>query len=333
MRAHTSQVVGHREATKLGGDDFSRLVDPYRRELHLHCYRILGSLADAEDTVQETLLAAWQGISSFEGRSSIRTWLYRIATTRCLNMLRSRTRRRWQHSAALNDQKPTRRLDFAAIDPYPDAFLEAVPDRSPGPEARYEALEATSLAFVATLQLLPARQRAVVILRDVLGFHSAEVAAMLEATDESVNSALKRARATLRRHLSATMMHAPSADEREVVERLTRAFEAGDVAGIVALLTDDVKFVMPPDEYDGRAAAAGFLAVLASTLWTERGPRLLATRANGQPAFGLYTWDNTSKTMKAMGVLVVTLAGAQVQAMSRYHESVLTYFGLPQSLE
>ena len=325
--ATSAETLGDSEA-------FARLVDPYRRELHVHCYRILGSVADAEDALQEALLAAWQGLAGFEGRSSMRTWLSRVATSRCLDALRSRSRRPRQDMPSPGGR---RTVDLAAVDPYPDALLEGVADDLPGPEARYEAKEATSLAFVAALHVLPPRQRAVVILRDALGFHSAEVARMLESTEESVSSALKRPRASLRQRYSAAGCSEPaplpnSDVERELVERLTRAFESGDVAGIVALLTDDVKFVMPPDEYDGRIAAGEFLELLASTLWQHRGPRLIATRANGQPAFGLYIWDPASETMRAMGLLAITLAGHRVRTMTRFDESVLPHFGMPQHL-
>src|SRR5919204_2833821 len=181
-------------------DAFRELVDAHRRELQLHCYRLLGSAHDAEDAVQETLLSAWQGLARFEGRSSIRTWLYRIATNRCLNMLRS-GRKQPKGEEATFDQaalpRPTRFGEALWLEPYPDALLESVADRAPGPEARHETREAVSLAFVTALQLLPPRQRAVHILREVLGFHSREVAEMLDSSEESVTSALKRARATL----------------------------------------------------------------------------------------------------------------------------------------
>jgi RNA polymerase sigma-70 factor, ECF subfamily len=222
----------------LGGDEdaFRGLVDPYRRELQVHCYRILGSLSDAEDALQETLLAAWQGLGTFEGRSSIRTWLYRIATTRCLNMLRlARRRPRPEaHLAELNLPEPTRSGEVSWVEPYPDALLEGLADPAPGPEAQYETREAISLAFITALQLLPPRQRAVQILRDVLGYQAREVAHILDSSEESVTSALKRARATLQLRVPPPGERdeppATSAAERELVQRFTRAFESSDMA-------------------------------------------------------------------------------------------------------
>ncbi|MGH2909053.1 MAG: RNA polymerase subunit sigma-70, partial [Solirubrobacteraceae bacterium] len=180
-----------------GGDEqaFGALTDPYRRELQLHCYRILGSLQDAEDALQETLVAAWRGLGSFQERSSLRAWLYRIATNRCLNMLRD-TARRPRQAAGLpfEPPPPTRLGEVSWLEPYPDALLEAIPDAAPGPDARYETREAVGLAFITALQRLPARQRAVLVLRDVLGFRAAETADMLDTTEATVNSSLQRAR-------------------------------------------------------------------------------------------------------------------------------------------
>ncbi|HEY4025852.1 MAG TPA: RNA polymerase subunit sigma-70, partial [Candidatus Dormibacteraeota bacterium] len=268
---------------------FRQLVEPHRRELCLHCYRILGSLHDAEDALQDTLLAAWQGLRGFEGRSSFRTWLYRIATTRSLNAVRSRGRRPATEPAMPPGDlpEPTRRGEVPWLEPFPDRLLEGLADSAPGPDARYEAKEAVSLAFVTALQLLPPRQRAVVILRDVLGFHAAEVAQILESTTESVTSALKRARATLQRQLPTDGDQEPaphSQAERELVERFSRAFAAGDVDGVVALLAEDVRLAMPPVPFEwlGSEVAGGFFGAI----WTALGspPRLVATRANGQPA-------------------------------------------------
>src|SRR5262249_10406363 len=178
-------------------DAFAQLVAPHRRELHVHCYRILGSAYDAEDAVQETLLAAWRGLEGFEGRASVRTWLYQVATSRCLHALRSASRRPPMSGPDLGLPEPTRAGEVAWLEPYPDVLLDGLADLAPGPDARYEAREAISLAFVTALQLLPPRQRAVLILRDVLGFRAADLARMLGTTQESVTSALKRARATL----------------------------------------------------------------------------------------------------------------------------------------
>jgi RNA polymerase sigma-70 factor (ECF subfamily) len=320
---------------------FGQLVDPYSRELQVHCYRLLGSVSDAEDALQETLLAAWQGLASFEGRSSIRTWLYRVATRRCLNALRSRSRRPQPTSPMANFDlpEPSGVGEVVWLEPYPDVLLERVADSQGSPEARYETREAISLAFVTALQLLPPRQRAILILRDVLGYHAAEVANMLDATEESVTSALKRARATLHRRQPAPGTYEPapppnSAVERELVERLTRAFEAGDVEAIVGLLTDDVRFTMPPSqlEYVGRTAAGRFLAMVASKFWLGNTPRVIATRANRQPALTIYVWDSRSGSYAPATLLVLTLAGHRVSAMASFDPSVLPPFGLPETL-
>src|SRR5262245_5750292 len=237
------------------GDEsaFGELVDPFRVELQLHCYRILGSLQDAEDQLQETLLAAWRGLDGFEERASLRAWLYRIATNRCLNALRGR-RRRPQEARMVEPPEPTRRVEPFWLDPYPDVLLEGLPDTVPGPEARYETREAVGLAFAAALQNLPPRQRAALVLRDVLGFRNAEVAAMLERSDASGKAALQRARATLDERMPAGgRERAPlprSARERELVGRFTAAVERGDTDGVVALLTDDACVTMPPEPYE-----------------------------------------------------------------------------------
>ena len=190
------------------GDAFGQLVDPYRRELQVYCYRFLGSVADAEDALQDTLLSAWQGLPGFEGRASVRTWLYRVATSRCLDALRSARRRPPatppEEMRELVPPEPTRLGELLWLEPYPDAMLEGLADTAPGPEARYESAESISLAFVTALQLLPPRQRAAVILRDVLGFHAREAAAILDTSEESVTSALKRAPA---RRWSGTSGH------------------------------------------------------------------------------------------------------------------------------
>jgi RNA polymerase sigma-70 factor (TIGR02960 family) len=317
---------------------FRQLVEPYRHHLQLHCYRILGSVHDAEDALQETLLSAWQGLGGFEERASVRTWLYRVATNCCLKALRSRRLSQLVSSPpSMPDlPEPTRLGQVLWLEPYPDLLLDQLMDTAPGPEARFEAREAVSLAFVTALQLLPPRQRAVLILRDVLGFHAREVAQVLDSTEESVTSALKRARATLQRLLprSAERGQSPapgSAAERKLVERFTRAFEAKDVHGIVGLLTEDVWLTMPPIplEYQGHDLADRFLT--ATALWLER-PRLVATRANGQPAFGIYVRDSQAPVLHAIGLLVLTLAGDQISAMTRFDTSTLAYFGLPRTL-
>ena len=311
------------------GDAFRELTEPHRRELQVHCYRMLGSFQDAEDALQDTLLAAWQGLAEFEGRASIRTWLYRIATNRCLNALRSAGRRpatTWS-IPEVDPPEPTRLGDIVWLEPYPDALL--------GPEARYEQTEAISLAFVTALQILPARQRAVLILREVLGFHATEVADMLGSTVESVTSALKRARTALRRRLPAASLSDPppapgSPAEQALVAKLAHAYQSGDVGTLVALLTEDVLLSMPPLplEYEGRDAVAGFFArVLA-----ERRFDLVPTRANGQPAFGTYLRSPTGGIRPGTGLDVLTLTGGRIRAIAHFDDSVLRSFGLPRSL-
>jgi RNA polymerase sigma-70 factor (TIGR02960 family) len=318
---------------------FELLVEPHRRELQLHCYRMLGSLQDAEDALQETLLAAWRAFAKFEGRASVRTWLYQIATNRCLNALRS-ARRRPSTDMPPHDQplpEPTRSGEVHWIQPYPDVLLEGVVDAEPRPDARIESREAISLAFVTALQQLPPLQRAVLVLRDVLGYPAKEVAALLDTTDQSVASALKRARAGLRR-LEPNADHPPppipgSAAEREVVERLTSAYESGDLDTVVSLLTDDVVLAMPPMplEYVGRQVAAQFLR--AVVFRPGRSFRMVETRANGQPAIGFYVVDPVTNVAHAAGLLVCTLAGQRVSALIRFDTTVLDRFGLPRTLD
>lgn len=320
------------------GDAFRALVEPFRRELQVHCYRILGSVQDAEDVLQETLLAAWRGIDSYEGRASVRTWLYRIATNRCLNALRADARRPQEAVACQSEvalpEPSYRRSEPSWLEPYPDVLLDELADDLPGPEARYEAREAVSLAFLTALQQLPPRQRAVLVLRDVLGYRAAEVAEILGTTESSVTNALKRARAGLARDLPdrdrAPLPNSPQ--ERRVVEDFVRAYEAGDVDAVVALLTDNARLSMPPMplEYHGQAAIGQFLAVAA---FGTGGRVLIPTRANGQPAFGYYVRDSRTPILHANGVLVLDLAGGQITALTRFHDnSLLDRFGLPRSL-
>jgi RNA polymerase sigma-70 factor (TIGR02960 family) len=322
------------------GDEqaFRELTDPYRRELQLHCYRILGSVPDAEDALQETLLAAWRGLEGFEERASLRAWLYRIATNRCLNVLRDSGRRpREQRPLPFEPPAPTRYGEPLWLEPYPDVLLEGVPDAAPGPDARYETRETVALAFVTGLQRLPPRQRAVLVLRDVLGYRATEVANMLDTSEVSVNSALQRARLTLETLSSAGRERAPlprSAHERELVRRFADAFEVGDVDEVVALLTDDAWVTMPPEpfEYRGREAIAAFLAHAFAGRWDER-HRLVPTRANGQPAFGHYVPDPHAGIARAVGVLVLTLEGDRISRITRFGGGgLLAPFGLPRTL-
>jgi RNA polymerase sigma-70 factor (ECF subfamily) len=319
------------------GEAFRALTEPHRRELQVHCYRMLGSLQDAEDALQDTLLAAWRGLAGFEGRASIRTWLYRIATTRCLNALRAASRRpakEWD-MPRVEPPEPTRLGEVVWLEPYPDALLEGMIDVPIGPEARYAQTEAISLAFVTALQVLPPRQLAVLILRDVLGFHANEVADMLDSTVESVNSALKRARASLQRRLPATDEREPSPapdspSELALMANFVRAYESGDVGALVGLLTDDVFLSMPPIplEYEGRDIV---VRLLVSIFRSGRRVDLVPTRANGQPAFGAYLRASAG-IRHGSGLFVLTLAGDRICTFTRFDNSVLPWFGLPRSL-
>jgi RNA polymerase sigma-70 factor (TIGR02960 family) len=321
------------------GDEeaFRQLTEPHRHELQLHCYRILGSLQDAEDMVQETLLAAWRGLEAFEGRASVRSWLYRIATNRCLNVLRDRGRRPQEVPSMLEPPKPTRMAEPIWLEPFPDVLLEALPDRSPGPAARYEIKESVELSFIVALQQLPPRQRAVLVLRDVLGFRTAEVAEMLDTGETAVKGALQRARASVGARLPAGGRElAPPADsarERQLVGRFADAVESGDVDAMVVLLTNDALLTMPPLplEYQGRDAIAGFLRYREG----QRGRplRVVPTRANTQPAFGSYLPDTHAAIARATGLFVLTLEGDAVAAITWFTDTGLfQHFGLPRTL-
>jgi len=318
-------------------DAFQELIDPYRAELQLHCYRILGSLQDAEDQLQETLLAAWRGLVRFEERTSVRSWLYRIATNRCLNALRDRRRRPQEVPPMAEPPEPTRRVEPIWLEPYPDVLLEGLVDTTPGPEARYETRESVGLAFMAALQHLPPRQRAAVVLRDVLGFHTVEVAEMLESSEASVKGALQRARATIDERIPPDARErAPlprSGRERELVSRFADAVERGDTPSIVSMLTEDAWLTMPPEpyEYQGGQAIATFLQDRAA----RRGAhlRLVPTRANGQPAFGCYLPDAQAPIARAYGLMVLTLSDDSISAITWFGErSLVPRFGLPRTL-
>jgi RNA polymerase sigma-70 factor (TIGR02960 family) len=301
----------------------------------VHCYRLLGSFQDAEEALQDTLLAAWQGLAGFEERASLRTWLYRIATNRCLNARRAAGRRPAQewNIPGVQPPEPTRLGEVVWLQPYPDALLEGAFDAPPGPEARYEQTESISLAFVTALQLLPPRQLAVLVLRDVLGFAAAEVAAMIDASLDSVNSALKRARATLHRERPVAADPRPPAAgspaEDALVAEFVRAYEAADLDAVVALLTDDVFMSMPPMplEYQGVDVTARFLELLFGA---GRRFDLVPTRANGQPAFGAYLRGPAGS--RGTGLITITLAGDRIAAMTRFESGALEWFGLPRSL-
>jgi RNA polymerase sigma-70 factor (ECF subfamily) len=312
------------------GDDraFMQLVEPYRRELQQHCYRMLGSVHDADDVVQESLLRAWQSIARFDGRRSVRPWLYKIATKRCLTAVSSR-RRREMPTDLSPGAVPTE--ETAWLEPYPDARLglDALP-----PEARVVARERVELAFVAALQQLTALQRAVLVLREVLGFSAREVAELLETTVASVNSALQRARALVRKRTPSRSQQQELADlgaeVRWIAARFAAAWESSDVEGIVALLAEDVRLAMPPlpEWYEGPDAVR---AVLASGPVTHRW-RVLPTWANGQLAFGFYRWHDERRVFIGEGVDVLTLRAGRIVAITGFLVADLGAYGLPSTV-
>lgn len=331
----TSELLARARAGD--GDAFRQLTEPHHRELQVHCYRMLGSLQDAEDALQDTLLAAWRGFGGFEGRASLRTWLYRIATNRCLNALRSASRRpakEWD-IPGVEPPEPTRRGEIVWLEPFPDTLIRDAIDVPIGPEARYEQTEAVSLAFVTALQTLPPRQLAVLVLRDVLGFRTDEVADILDTTAQSVKSALKRARTGLRDHRSATGGRDRPPDhgspaEDAIVARFVRAWESADVDALVALLVDDVFMSMPPIpfEYEGRDVVAGFCGRIFRA---GRRFDLVPTGANGQPAFGAYL-RGPGGVSHGTGLYVLTLSGSRIRGLTRFENGVLPWFGLPRSI-
>jgi RNA polymerase sigma-70 factor (TIGR02960 family) len=321
------------------GDEeaFRELTEPHRRELQVHCYRILGSVQDAEDMVQETLLAAWRSLEGFEGRASVRSWLYRIATNRCLNALRARSRRPREVPPMSDAPEPTRRTEPVWLEPYPDVLLEESPDDSAGPAARYEAKESIELSFIVALQHLPPRQRATLVLADVLGFRTAEVAELLDTGEGAVKGALQRARAALRERLpAADRERAPrpnSAGERRLVGRFADAVQSGDIGEIVSLLTDDALLTMPPQplEYQGHDAISAFLLQRADLRGAPL--RVVPTRANTQPAFGCYLPDAHGAIARPYGLIVLTLEGEAVAAITWFADTgVFPHFGLPRTL-
>lgn len=317
------------------GDAFGVMVEPYRGELRVHCYRMLGSLQDAEDVLQDTMLAAWQGIGAFEERASMRTWLYRIATNQCLNARRSASRRRAREWDVPNviPPEPTRLGEVVWLQPCPDVLVDTAASTALGPEARYDQTESLSLAFITALQVLSPRQVAVLILRDVLGFHADEVANMLDSSVDAVNGVLKRARAALRRRLQPGVdseSPAGSVVEEEVVTKFVRAWQSADIDALIDLLTEDVFMSMPPVpfEYEGRDLVIRFCA---SIFGAGRRFDLVPTRANGQPAFGAYLRASTGVS-HGTGLYVLTLTGDRISALTRFDNSVLPWFGLPRTL-
>jgi RNA polymerase sigma-70 factor (TIGR02960 family) len=332
-------TAGDLMARARAGEDqaFDQLIEPYRRELQVHCYRMLGSFQDAEDALQETLLSAWRGLGAFEERASLRTWLYRIATNRCLNARRTAIRRpakEW-NIPGVEPPEPTRLGEVIWLEPYPDRLLEGAFGTPTGPETRIEQSESISLAFVTALQVLPPRQVAVLVLRDVLGFRASEVGEMLGSTVESVNSALKRARSTLEKKLPVGSEGQPgSASDTEsedaIVTRFVEAYESADLGADIALLTDDVFISMPPMpfEYEGRDAASRFVGAI---LGSGRRFHFVRTRANGQFALGTYVLGPNGIS-HGVGLFVLTLTGDRISAMTRFENTFLPLFGLPRTL-
>jgi RNA polymerase sigma-70 factor, ECF subfamily len=328
------------EAARDGSEDaYRRLVEPHRAELLAHSYRMLGSLADAEDALQDALLRAWRGLGEFEGRSSVRTWLYAITTNACLALIERRAKRMlpvdYGPPADPHDASEVPLVESVWVEPYPDEAL-GVEDGLAGPEASYERRESVELAFIAALQHLPARQRAALILRDVLGFSAREVAESLETTVASVNSALQRARKTVDERLpgqsqQATLRSLGDKGVRDLVERYVDAWERGDAAAILAMLAEDATFGMPPDPtwYRGRDAIATFL---------PRGPlaarwRFVPTRANGQLAFGTYSWDPATGVYEAHALDVLTVDGARVKEITAFRApEAFAAFDLPEQV-
>jgi RNA polymerase sigma-70 factor (ECF subfamily) len=318
-------------------DAFTALVEPHRAEIQAHCYRMLGSLQDAEDAVQDTFLSAWVGLAGFEGRSAIRTWLYRIATNRCLNALRTSSRRPVAATPLPGPPpEPSRLGDVPWLQPYPDLLLDGVPDETPGPEARYESREAISLAFVTAVQLLPPNQRAVLLLRDVLGYRASEAAQLLGLTEDAVAGALKRARATLDAARSPERPPPPPTggqQERDLIDRFVTAFTQHDVNALLALMTDDAWVRMPPlpFEYRGTEAARRFFTAIDAH--RRAIARMVPVRANGQPAWGEYVRDPASGGLHITGILVVGLAGHRIHEMTHFETTLAGYFGLPRTLD
>jgi RNA polymerase sigma-70 factor (ECF subfamily) len=328
-------------AAKSGDRDaFQQLAEPYRRELRLHCYRMLGSLHDAEDLVQETFLRAWRGLKGFEGRASFRGWLYRVATNACLNTLANRGSVRRvlpETHGPPADQPPDGEpaTEVAWVEPYPDTALEGIADAAPSPEARYEMREAVQLAFVAAIQHLPPRQRAVLLLRDVLGWTATETAALLDGTVASINSALQRARATLAKGAGRPCTN-PEPDDRQraLLERYVRAWEDFDLDGFVALLREDAVLSMPPwrQWYRGRESIRAFFA------WAWDFPdvqpaRLVPLAANRQPAFALYRSSREDPAYRAHGIELLTLRDDAIAVLTIFRDlRLFAAFGLPAVL-
>jgi RNA polymerase sigma-70 factor (ECF subfamily) len=322
--AITTEEPEQRLAAALAGDQraFAALVGPHRGAIQLHCYRMLGSFHDAEEATQETLLRAWRALSTYEARAPLEHWLYRIATTTCLMMFRAASRR------------PRTVDEVSHLEPYPDRLLESLPDSSVDPARETEHRESVALAFIAALQLLPATQRAAIVLKDVLGFSSAEIAETLDSTVASVNSSLQRGRARLRDTSPSPSPHGLSATDYEVLDRFVRAWHRRDIDGLVAVLAHDAVLRMPPDPgtFDGPQAIVGFLSSVPTDGRLDLIP-LLVTRANGQPALAAYGPDPDGQ-VTAYGVMALELARGQVGSITGFADAGLfDAFGLPVRLD
>jgi RNA polymerase sigma-70 factor (ECF subfamily) len=299
---------------------FQALVAPHLRALHLHSYRMLGSYTEAEDAVQETMLRAWQGLAGFEGRAPLRHWLYRITTTTCLKMIRDRQR------------EPATTADVAGLQPYPDALLSQLDGTGADPAALAEGRESVALAFIAALQLLPASQRAVLILRDVLAWPARDVASLLDTSVAAVNSALQRARATLAAANPAVAASRPlSRGEQLVLDAFMRAWQACDIPALAALLRDDATLTMPPQaiQITGRQEVADFFATVPAAGRLDHF-RLVATRANGHPSLAAYLPDGSTDDCRGYGIMVLTVAGGQIATITGFPDpGLFPIFGLP----
>jgi RNA polymerase sigma-70 factor (ECF subfamily) len=305
---------------------FQRLVEPLRGELHAHCYRMLGSIHDAEDAYQDAMLRAWKGLARFEGRSSVRSWLYRIATNTCLDAIGRRPKRvlpiDYGPASDPHDGPGDPVVESVWIEPYPDEKL-GLEDGYASPEARYEQRESVELAFIAALQLLPPLQRAALVLREVLGFTAKEVAETLDTTTASVNSALQRARATIDQRLpdqtqQATLRSLGDEKVREIVETYVDAWDRGDVEAVVSMLTEDAAFAMPPlaSWFSGREEIAIWLAGSPlSGMWRWR---MIVTHANGQPAIAFYSWSPEKQVYERFALNVLTLRGEQIADVTAF---------------